>query len=119
MNIEELYDFCLKLKGTKEDFPFDKDILVFKVGDKIFCLTSLQKWETGEPFINLKCNPGKAIELRIQHHGITPAYHMNKKHWNSVLVNNGISDEYLMELVQDSYQLVFDSLGKKMQENIG
>ena len=83
MNIQQLYEFCLSKKGVTEHFPFDEDTLVFKVGGKMFCLTSLKQWESNEPSLNLKCDPDKAEELRTQYEAINPGYHMSKKHWNT------------------------------------
>lgn len=80
MNIQQLYEFCLSKKGVSEHFPFDKDILVFKVGGKIFALTSLKDWEDNMPTINLKCNPERAIELRTEYEAVRPGFHMNKTH---------------------------------------
>ena len=67
MNIQQLYEFCLSKKGVTEHFPFDEDTLVFKVGGKMFCLTSLKEWEKGTPSLNLKCDPDKALELRAEY----------------------------------------------------
>ena len=68
--------------------------------------------------INLKCNPEKAIELREQFTGIIPGYHMNKKHWNTVLINDDVTDKHLFELIHQSYQLVFNILPKKIKDGI-
>ena len=78
MNIQQLYEFCLNKKGVTEHFPFDEDTLVFKVGGKMFCLTSLSEWEKGTPSLNLKCDPEKAILLREEFQAIKPGYHMSK-----------------------------------------
>jgi predicted DNA-binding protein (MmcQ/YjbR family) len=118
MNIQQLYEFCLSKKGVTEHFPFDEDTLVFKVGGKMFCLTSLKNWESGNPFLNLKCNPEKAIELREQFEAIKPAYHMSKVHWNSVYFNGDVSSKMIVDLIEDSYELVFSSLSKKIKESI-
>ena len=118
MNLENFYEYCLLKKGVTEHFPFDKDILVFKVGEKIFALTSLERWETGEPAINLKCDPDRAVELRAQFDDITPGFHMSKVHWNTVKINEGVSDAMVKELTDHSYELVFKSLTKKLQTEI-
>ena len=83
MDIETLRDYCISRKNATESFPFGEDTLVFKVNDKIFALVNLD----GELSINLKCNPAYAIELRERYTSVTPGYHMNKKHWNTVLLN--------------------------------
>lgn len=118
MNIEQLYEYCLSQKGVTEHFPFDEDTLVFKVGGKMFCLTSLKGWESGNPALNLKCNPEKAIELRAEFESIKEGYHMSKNHWNTVAFNGDVSDKMILELINDSYHLVFKSLTKKIQETI-
>ena len=118
MNLENFYEYCLLKKGVTEHFPFDKDILVFKVGEKIFALTSLERWETGEPAINLKCDSDRAVELRVQFDDITPGFHMSKVHWNTVKINEGVSDAMVKELTDHSYELVFKSLTKKLQNEI-
>ncbi len=117
MNIENVYEYCLAKKGVTEHFPFDKDTLVFKVADKMFALTSLQNWEAGNPSINLKCDPEKALELRAEFKGIVEGYHMSKKHWNTIFINKDVPDRLILELINDSYTLVWNSLPKKIREN--
>jgi predicted DNA-binding protein (MmcQ/YjbR family) len=118
MNLETYYEYCLSKKGTTEHFPFDQDTLVFKVGGKMFALSSLNQWEKGEPSVNLKCNPDYAQELRGQYGDIKPAFHMSKVHWNTVAINSEVSDKFVKELIDDSYELVFKSLTKKIQSEI-
>lgn len=118
MNIQQLYEFCLSKKGVTEHFPFDEDTLVFKVGGKMFCLTSLKEWEKGDHSINLKCDPEKAIELRAQYEAVNPGYHMSKVHWNTVDVNKDLSLKEVVKLIDHSYELVFKSLTKKIQNEI-
>jgi predicted DNA-binding protein (MmcQ/YjbR family) len=118
MNIQQLYEFCHSKKGVTEHFPFDEDTLVFKVGGKMFCLTSLKNWESGNPFLNLKYNPEKAIELREKYEAIQPGYHMSKVHWNSVYVKGDVSNKMIVDLINDSYELVFSSLSKKIKESL-
>jgi len=88
MNIEDYRTYCINKKEVNEHFPFDEDVLVFKVCNKMFALASLSKWENGEGFINLKCNPEYAEELRADYEGVTPGYHMHKRLWNSVKIQN-------------------------------
>ncbi len=114
MNIEAYRDYCLSKKGVTEGFPFNQNILVFKVGSKIFALTNIDTFES----INLKCKPEYAIELREEFVGIKPGYHMNKKHWNTIVINSDVSDKMLFELIDLSYQLVFKSLTKKKREGL-
>jgi predicted DNA-binding protein (MmcQ/YjbR family) len=118
MNLETFYEFCLSKKGVTEHFPFDHDTLVFKVGGKMFCLTSLKAWESGTPKANLKCDPNKALELRAEYEAVRPGYHMSKVHWNSVDFNLDVSDKMVFELVNHSYDLVFKSLTKIIQNEI-
>ena len=118
MNLEEVRAYCLSKKGTSEDFPFDQDTLVIRVFNKIFAFLPLEQWEAGNPTISLKCNPDYAQELRAEYEeSIQGAYHLNKKHWNMLLLNKGeISSELLLELIDHSYNLVFKSLPKKIRD---
>jgi predicted DNA-binding protein (MmcQ/YjbR family) len=109
MNIEELRTICLSLPFVTEDYPFDNDTLVFKVGGKMFALISL----SNPTAVNLKCDPLLAIELREKYNGIKPVYHMNKKHWNTLLLEGDYTDHQLKEWIVLSYQLVYNSLTKK------
>lgn len=118
MNLETYYEYCLSKKGVTEHFPFDEDTLVFKVGGKMFALSSLLQWEKETPSINLKCNPEWAEELRLQYNAIQPGYHMNKVHWNTVAVNKDVPDTMIIDLINHSYELVFKSLTKKIQIEI-
>jgi predicted DNA-binding protein (MmcQ/YjbR family) len=118
MNLETFYEYCLSKKGVTEHFPFDKDTLVFKVGGKMFALSSLNQWEKGEPSVNLKCNPDYAQELRAQYSDVKPAFHMSKTHWNTVVINNEVPDKFVKELIDDSYNLIFTSLTKNIQGEI-
>lgn len=114
MNIEELREYCLSKKGTTEAFPFDEDTLVFKVMGKMFCLTSLSESDS----INLKCDPEKAIELREQFPCVQPGYHMNKKTWNTVVIDGSVSNKILNEWIDHSYDLVVAGLPKKVQSEL-
>jgi len=120
MNIEQLREYCLTKKAVTEDFPFDQDTLVFKVLGKMFVLVSLKKWEEGNAFINLKCDPEYAIELRETHESIQPGYHMHKKLWNSVYLNNGdLQPKLVCELIDHSYNMVVKGMTKKMRQDLG
>lgn len=118
MNITSFYEYCLSKKGVTEHFPFDEDALVFKVGGKIFALTSLKKWENGNPTLNLKCKPERAEDLRNQYDGIQPGFHMNKKHWNTIAINRDVPNSLVTELIDHSYELVFKSLTVKSQNEL-
>jgi predicted DNA-binding protein (MmcQ/YjbR family) len=112
MFLDDLRNHCIQKIGVTEGFPFDKSTLVFKVFGKMFALVDVDVMD----FINLKCDPEKAIELREAFHGIQPGYHMNKKHWNSVFFKDGVSNQLLLELMDHSYELVYASLPKKVRD---
>jgi predicted DNA-binding protein (MmcQ/YjbR family) len=106
MDSESLREYCISKNSVTESFPFDEETLVFKVADKIFALVSLE----GELTINLKCDPCFALELRERYPAVTPGYHMNKKHWNTVVVDGSIPDKEIFSWIDNSYELV---AGKK------
>jgi predicted DNA-binding protein (MmcQ/YjbR family) len=114
MNIEEFRDFCLSMKGTTEKFPFDESTLVFYVGGKMYCLTDVDAFD----FINVKCDPVKAIGLRELYPGVLPGYHMNKKHWNSLVMDGSLPAGLVRKWISDSYKLVVAGLPKKVQQGL-
>jgi predicted DNA-binding protein (MmcQ/YjbR family) len=114
LNLEELREHCLFKAGVTEGLPFGEDTLVFKVGEKMFLLTSIS---LGNQF-NVKCDPELAIELRERHPEVTPGYHMNKKLWNTVKMDGNLTDRQLIEMIDHSYNLVLAGLPKKLQEQI-
>lgn len=116
MNIEEIREYCLAKPGVTEGFPFDSVTLVFKVINKMFALSSL---EGDPPYVNLKCDPERAIELREQYEEVKPGWHMNKAQWNSVYYTGSISAELVLELIDHSYELVVQGLKKKDREAFG
>lgn len=118
MNIQQYFEYCLSKKGVTEHFPFDEDTLVFKVGGKMFALSSLREWENGAPSVNLKCDPERAEELRADYEAIIPGYHMSKVHWNTVAVGGDVPDKMLRGLIDDSYDLVVKSLTKKARAEL-
>ncbi|MCO6479074.1 MAG: MmcQ/YjbR family DNA-binding protein [Phaeodactylibacter sp.] len=115
MNIEEFREYCLSKKGVEETFPFDEETLVYKVMGKIFAITGL---DSAEFTVNLKCDPDRAIELREEYPEIRPGWHMNKKHWNTVEFESGLSDDFLCGLIDHSYELVVSGLPKKLQAEL-
>lgn len=115
MNIEEFRIYCLNKPCVTEGFPFDKTTLVFKVCNKIFAITGL---DNPEFRVNLKCDPERAILLREEFPSIIPGYHMNKKLWNTVIVDGSFSDDFFRELVDDSYDLIVNGLPKKDREKL-
>jgi predicted DNA-binding protein (MmcQ/YjbR family) len=102
MNIETLRDYCISKKGATESFPFGEDTLVFKVNEKIFALVNLE----GELSLNLKCEPAFALELRERYASVTPGYHMNKKHWNTVSLDGSVPEKEILSWIDHSYELV-------------
>jgi len=112
MNLETIREYCLKKKGVTESLPFDDETLVFKAGGKIFALLSL----SGDWGLNLKCDPEKAIELREQYSDITPGYHMNKIHWNTLNLNGNLSEKLVYELIDHSYITIVESLPKNLKK---
>ena len=114
MNIEKIRQHCLKKKGVTECFPFDEDTLVFKVMGKMFGLISL----SNPLSVNLKCEPELAMELREKYDGVTPGYHMNKKLWNTVSLNEGIPDKEILSWIDHSYDQVVKGLPKKNQAEL-
>jgi predicted DNA-binding protein (MmcQ/YjbR family) len=113
MDIEQIREYCLKKRGVTEEFPFDEETLVFKVLGKMFLLASL---ETIPLQINLKCNPEEAVELREEYEAVQPGYHMNKKHWNTVIIDGSIQSEMILRWIDESYELVVSGL-KKSNKN--
>jgi len=111
VNIEEFRDYCLLKDGVTESFPFGDDTLVFKVYNKMFALANVN----GPLRINLKCNPDKALQLREMHPEISPGYHMNKKHWNTLDMEGQLNLALTKELIDHSYTLVFNSLPRKLK----
>jgi predicted DNA-binding protein (MmcQ/YjbR family) len=115
MDIETLRDYCLAKREVTEGFPFGESTLVFKVKGKIFLLASL---DSDTLQFNVKCDPEKAIEWREQYASVQPGYHMNKKMWNTVVMDGTVPGKVLREMIDDSYGLVVKSLPKKAQEGL-
>lgn len=112
MNIESLRTYCLSKTGATESFPFGEETLVFKVGGKIFALTSL---DSSPLSVNLKCDPERAVELREQYDAVQPGYHMNKTHWNTVIINGSVRENDLKSWIDHSYDLIVKSLPKAVR----
>ncbi len=104
MYLDEIRDHCLSKSGAEETLPFGPDTLVYKVNGKIFLLTG---FDSDPVQFNVKCDPDKAVELREEFSDcVLPGYHMNKKHWNTVLVNGTLSNKQLRAMIDESYHLV-------------
>ncbi len=114
MDVLDYRNFCIALPGTTEEFPFDENTLVFKVMGKMFTACDVDDFES----INVKCNPEKAVELRELYSAVNPGYHMNKKHWNTIVMDGTISDDIIEQWILDSYTLVVSGLTKKLKSEL-
>jgi predicted DNA-binding protein (MmcQ/YjbR family) len=115
MNIESFRQYCLAKPGVTEEFPFDEQTLVFKVSGKMFALTNIEEFIS----VNLKCEPELAVELRDRYDAVQPGWHMNKKHWNTVILDGSVSDKLLKEWIDHSYEQVVNGLPKKTRAVLG
>lgn len=121
MNIEEFRTYCLSFDGVQDKMPFgkaasdyDRNLLVFYVADKWFCFVNIEAWD----FCTIKCRPEQIADLQSRYEGITPAYHMNKKHWISVCFDQDVPDNTIKALVRQAYDLVVACLSKKEKESL-
>ncbi|MDR2937382.1 MAG: MmcQ/YjbR family DNA-binding protein [Prevotellaceae bacterium] len=114
MDIEEVREYCIAKNGVTESFPFDDTALVFKVCDKMFALLSIDD----DAWLNLKCEPEKAIELREQFSEVTPGFHMNKKMWNTIQIKSALPHSLIYEWIDDSYKLVVAKLTKAQRAEL-
>lgn len=113
MKRDEFRRYCLAKKGVTEEFPFAMPVAVFKVQGKMFALA-----DTDFRRINLKCDPVRAIELRERYRGVTPGYHMNKRHWNSIAVDGSLDDRLVYGWVDHSYDLVVSRLPRAQRQEL-
>ena len=109
MDLAQFREYCLSKTCVTESTPFGPDVLVFKVSGKMFALAALDELPTT---VNLKCDPDLALELRDRYEQVTPGYHMNKKHWNTVEIEGSIPDTELRKMIDHSYDLVVETLPK-------
>jgi predicted DNA-binding protein (MmcQ/YjbR family) len=107
---------CLGFTGAEETYPFTATATVFKVRGKIFAIAALDR---EPPSISLKCEPEIAEQLRADHDAITPGYHLNKRHWNTVRVDGSLPEQLVRDMVEDSYDLVVESLPKRIRDDLG
>lgn len=114
MNIEDVREYCLSVKGAEECFPFDETTIVFKVMSKMFAYMGLERRDDGF-MLNLKCDPEKAIELREKYECVIPGYHSNKKYWNSIFIEQNMPDDELKYWINHSVEEVIKKLPKKQQ----
>jgi predicted DNA-binding protein (MmcQ/YjbR family) len=115
MDIESYRDFCITLPQVTESFPFNETILVFKVGEKIFALSDVENFTS----INVKCEPELAISLREEYPAVQPGYHMNKQHWNTIVLDGSVSDQMIYNWIKHSYDLIVASLSKTLRVELG
>jgi predicted DNA-binding protein (MmcQ/YjbR family) len=112
----ELRSTCLAFAGASEQFPFDEANSVFKVAGKVFALSRLR----AQPLrVSLKCDPDLAVHLRLSYPAITGGYHLNKRHWNTVVLDGSVPDGLLREMIEDSYDLVVAGLPRAQRERLG
>jgi predicted DNA-binding protein (MmcQ/YjbR family) len=116
MTAEELRDRCLEFAGAEETFPFNAETSVFKVGGKMFALSQLGAESLR---VSVKCEPRIAEALRAAHEAVIPGYHLNKQHWNTVIVDGSLPDEQVGEMIEDSYDLVVSKLPKAQRTALG
>ena len=114
MNIEDLREYCLSKKAVTESFPFDETTLVFKVMNKMFALTGLEK----ELSVSIKCDPELAISLREEYPAVSPAWHFNKKHWNNVVIDGSIDVALIKQWIDHSYDLIVGKLPLKDRKSL-
>lgn len=115
MTPADVVEYCVAKKGVEETTPFGPEILVYKVMGKMFALVDPGKYPS---FVNLKCDPDRALELRDEYESVRPGYHMSKKHWNSVYLDGDITDDLVRELIDHSYALVVQGLKKSDREEL-
>jgi predicted DNA-binding protein (MmcQ/YjbR family) len=115
MTRDDVLEFCTGLAGAVEDYPFGDEVAVFKVGGKVFALVMLSG---REGFVNLKCDPDLALELRARHPAVRPGYHANKRHWNSVDLDGSVDRLELCEMIEHSYDLVVAGLPRAQRDRL-
>ena len=114
MNFKQLDNYILSKQGSTFDYPFDERIRVYRIAEKMFALTA----DEIPLEVNLKCDPIYALELRSLYEGVRAGYHMNKKHWNTVIVDGSFSDDIFKKLIDDSYDLIVKGLPKRVREGL-
>lgn len=115
MNFQTIRKYCLDKKGVNEGFPLGDSVMVMKVGSKMFATLSQ---EDNPLSINLKCDPFRAEDLRLEYEAVTPGYHMNKRHWNTVVIDGSVPDKLIFNMIDHSCDLAFASLKKSEREEI-
>jgi predicted DNA-binding protein (MmcQ/YjbR family) len=116
VNAAELHEHCLAFTGAEETFPFGAETSVFKVCGKMFAISRLDQVPLR---VSLKCDPELAEQLRATHAAVIPGYHLNKRHWNTLIVDGSLGDQTIDDMIEDSYDLVVGSLPQARQEALG
>jgi len=112
----ELRDHCLSFAGSEETFPFGSETSVFKVAGRMFALSQLA---ADSLRVSVKCEPGLAAALRATHAAVLPGYHLNKRHWNTVIIDGSLPDEAVRDMIEDSYDLVVSALPRARRLALG
>ncbi len=115
LKLEDLREYCMSKQNVEEDFPFNSGTLTFKVFGKIFALTNI---DSAEFSVNLKCRPEHALQLRSMYKQVTPGYHMNKKHWNTILIDGAIPDSEICLMIDESYELVLSGVSRILRDSL-
>ncbi|NND52354.1 MAG: MmcQ/YjbR family DNA-binding protein [Flavobacteriaceae bacterium] len=119
MNIDQIREHCLSKKAVTEEFPFNEDVLVFKVLGKMFLMAPLNQWEIGEASITVKCDPEYTVELRGEYESIFPGPYVSNKHWNTIAIyKREVSPQFIFELIDHSYDMVVKGMSKKMKAEL-
>jgi predicted DNA-binding protein (MmcQ/YjbR family) len=116
MDAAALRDHCLSFPGAEETFPFGPETSVFKVAGKMFALSQL---DASSLRVSLKCEPQIAEALRVAHAAVLPGYHLNKRHWNTVIIDGSLPDETVRDMIEDSYDLVVSKLARARRRALG
>jgi predicted DNA-binding protein (MmcQ/YjbR family) len=116
MNRAELHDHCLSFAGAEETFPFGPRTSVFKVAGKMFALSDLGAESLR---VSLKCEPALAEGLRDAHAAVIPGYHLNKRHWNTVIIDGSLPEQMIADMIEDSYDLVVSKLSRADRRSLG
>ena len=116
MNATELRAWCLQMTGASEEFPFGPELSVFKVAGKMFAVSALDDTRLG---VSVKCEPELAVALRNSYPAIRPGYHLNKRHWNTITVDDTLPDQLVRDLIEDSYDLVVSARPKRVRDQLG
>jgi predicted DNA-binding protein (MmcQ/YjbR family) len=116
MNAAQLRASCLRCAGAVEDFPFDAEHSVFKVAGRMFAISALGRTPLE---VSVKCDPELAVQLRSSYPAVRPGYHLNKRHWNTITLDESVPDRLVRDMIEDSYDLVVGALSRRVREQLG